>query len=245
MNELLKVTELKKSYPAHGGRLEALCGVSLTVAPGEILGVVGASGCGKSTLLRLISGLERPDGGEVLLDGKRLSPRRSREEKQAIQMVFQDAAGSLHPRLRVRSTLADSMDDASAERMAELCEAVGIEPEKLDCYPSQLSGGQCQRFAIARALASSPRILLCDEPTSALDVLAQARILTLLKTLCSEKNMAMIFVSHDLAVVSSVCDRVLVMKDGRIVEEGAAGSILSCPKHEYTRLLIDSVMGEK
>ena len=166
------------------------------------------------------------------------------DSKQDILDRLIDSIMEGYSKHSVRS-LADSMDDASAERMAELCEAVGIEPEKLDCYPSQLSGGQCQRFAIARALASSPRIRRCDEPTSALDVLAQARILTLLKTLCSEKNMAMIFVSHDLAVVSSVCDRVLVMKDGRIVEEGAAGSILSCPKHEYTRLLIDSVMGEK
>lgn len=245
MNELIRAEGLEKSYFANGRRVDALCGVSLGVAPGEILGIVGGSGCGKSTLLRLISGLEKPDGGELYLSGKRLEYRRSRQERKAIQMVFQDAAASLHPRMRIAASIRDSMEKPSDGKIAELCAAVGIEPEKANCYPSQLSGGQCQRLAIARAIAPSPQLLLCDEPTSALDVLAQARILRLLRSLCETRHMAMIFVSHDLAVVSSICDRVAVMNDGRIVEEGVTKTVLSSPQSDCTRLLINSVTVKK
>lgn len=239
---VLEIQGLSKRY----GAVQAVKDISFTVEAGDILGIVGESGCGKTTLLRLISGLERPDSGQVLLHGNSLAVKRGRDDYRAMQMIFQDAAGSFHPRRRIADTIQDSVRsllgwDSRADIPA-LCARVGLAPELARRYPRDLSGGQCQRFAIARAMAAGPELLLCDEITSALDTATQARILALIRTLCRETHMAAVFVSHDLAVVGSLCGRVLVMKDGRMVERGPTQQILQAPTEAYTRELIASVM---
>ena len=239
---VLEIQGLSKCY----GAVQAVKDISFTVERGDILGIVGESGCGKTTLLRLISGLETADSGQVLLHGNSLTAKRSRDDYRAMQMIFQDAAGSFHPRRRIADTIQDSVRsllgrDSRADIPA-LCARVGLAPELARRYPRDLSGGQCQRFAIARAMAAGPELLLCDEITSALDAATQARILELIRTLCRENRMAAVFVSHDLAVVGSLCSRVLVMKDGRMVEQGPTQQILQAPTEAYTRELIASVM---
>lgn len=239
---VLEIQGLSKRY----GAVQAVKDISFTMERGDILGIVGESGCGKTTLLRLISGQESSDSGQVLLQGRPLTVKRSRDDYRAMQMIFQDAAGSFHPRRRIADTIQDSVRsllgrDSRADIPA-LCAMVGLAPELARRYPRDLSGGQCQRFAIARAMAAGPELLLCDEVTSALDTATQARILELIRTLCRENRMAAVFVSHDLAVVGSLCSRVLVMKDGHMVEQGPTRQILQAPTETYTRELIASVM---
>ena len=237
---------LSKKYTHRGNTVEALTDVSFTLEEREILGIVGESGSGKSTLLRLISGLEAPDRGEITLDGDPLPSRRTRAEYRQIQMIFQDAVGSFHPRRKISASIREAVRNLlgpyEEPDWQTLCDMVQLSPELLDRYPRDLSGGQCQRFAIARAMAVHPRILLCDEITSALDVSSQAQILRLLSNLYYEQNMSIIFVSHDLAVVRSICSRVMVMKDGNVVEEGRSDQIIGAPRQEYTKKLISSVL---
>ena len=243
---ILAGTGLSKTYVRRGNRVDALSNVSFTLNEREILGIVGESGSGKSTLLRLVSGLEAPDTGKLTLDGRELPARRTRAEYRQIQMIFQDAVGSFHPRRKISASIRESVHNllGSYEEpdWNALCDMVQLSPALLDRYPRDLSGGQCQRFAIARAMAVKPRILLCDEITSALDVSSQAQILRLLSSLYYEQNMSVIFVSHDLAVVRSICTRVMVMKGGRLVEEGSAAQIIEAPREEYTKQLISSVL---
>ena len=217
---ILEGKNICKRYRRRDVSVDALIDVSFSLRKGEVLGIVGESGSGKSTLLRQISGLETPDSGELLLAGKPLPAKRTKENYREIQMIFQDAVGSFHPRRKI----ADSIRETARK------------------YPCDLSGGQCQRFAIARAMAVQPRILLCDEITSALDVSSQAQILKLLDSLHRQKNMSVIFVSHDVAVVRSICDRVMVMHRGRVVEEGTAEAVIGSPREEYTKKLISSVL---
>ncbi len=243
---LLEGRGLCKRYARKGKAVEALQEVDFTLADGEILGVVGESGSGKSTLLRLVSGLERPDRGELLLEGRPLPARRTKEQYRAIQMIFQDAPGSFHPRRTVAASLRDSVRSlcgrGTEPDMDALCAMVGLPPELAERYPRELSGGQCQRFAIARAMAASPRILLCDEITSALDVSTQAQVLQLLAEICREKHMAALFVSHDLSVVSCLCSRVMVLYRGMLLEEGPVRRVIDAPQEEYTKRLLDSVL---
>ncbi|MBO4290356.1 MAG: ABC transporter ATP-binding protein [Lachnospiraceae bacterium] len=243
------ILELEKVTKRYGGikdGVTVLTDVSLKLKKGEILGIVGESGSGKSTLLKMISGLEAPDSGEIRLHGKCLTPRRSREEYRTIQMVFQDASASFHPKRTIEASVREALQNlcgrsAKVDREA-LAGMVGLSAELMERRPGQLSGGQCQRFAIARAIAPKPEILLCDEITSALDVSTQARILNLVSKICRETGTSVIFVSHDLAVVSCLCDRIAVMKDGAIVEEGEVRQIIENPKEAYTKKLISSVM---
>ena len=246
---LLEGHKLCKTYSRGGVTVRALIDADFTLCDGEILGVVGESGSGKSTLLRQISGLETPDSGEVLLCGRPLGARRTREDYRTIQMIFQDAVGSFHPRRRVSASIRESVRnlcgrDARAD-LAALSAMVGLDPALAERYPRNLSGGQCQRFAIARAVAVDPKILLCDEITSALDVSSQAQVLKLLSDICRERHMSAVFVSHDLAVVSCICDRVMVMYRGKVVEEGAVRNVIDCPKDEYSKKLISSVLEVK
>ncbi len=243
---LLEGKELSKGYFRSGVSVDALKGVSFSLDVGEILGIVGESGSGKSTLLKLVSGLEKPDGGELLLDGVPLPHRRTKAHYRAVQMVFQDPMGSFHPRRRVSASIREAVRnlcgrDAGVE-LEELCALVGLNPTLAERYPRELSGGQCQRFAIARAVAAGPRILLCDEITSALDVSTQAQVLGLLAEICRKKRMAAIFVSHDLAVVSCICSRVMVLREGALVEEGTVRQVIDTPREAYTRQLIASVL---
>jgi oligopeptide/dipeptide ABC transporter ATP-binding protein len=254
---LLAVESLSKSYRVPGGaftrrELTAVDGVSLGLDAGETVGVVGESGSGKSTLARCILQLERPTAGRVRFDGHDLTAlggRDLRPLRRHLQMVFQDPAASLNPRLRAGYAVAEPLrlhglrggDSQVRARVEELFAWVGLGPEHVDRYPHQLSGGQQQRVALARALACEPRIVALDEPTSALDVSVQAALLALLRQLQARLGLAYLFISHDLAVVSSLAGRLLVMYFGRVVEEGATAALLARPAHPYTRALLSAV----
>jgi peptide/nickel transport system ATP-binding protein len=217
--------------------LRAVDRVSFEVQPGETLALVGESGCGKSTVARLIVGLYAPTEGRLEFHGRRM------------QMIFQDPYASLNPRWRVRDIIAEPMrfvklENAPADRgsrVAQLLQQVGLSPDDGDKYPHEFSGGQRQRISIARALAGEPDLLLCDEPTSALDVSVQAQILNLMADLQARLGLTYVFISHNLAVVSLVADRVGVMYLGRIVELAAAAELFARPRHPYTRMLLDAV----
>ncbi len=243
---ILEVNDLKKTYRSKQESNMALRGVSFSLKKGEILGIVGESGSGKTTILKLISGLEVPDEGEILLNGKKLLAKRTKEDYRAMQMIFQDAVASFHPRRTVGASIRESVRSLLGKQEEfdpkGLAELVGLTPELMERRPGDLSGGQCQRFAMARAIAVHPDVLLCDEITSALDVSTQAQIIKLLSKICKDTGTSALFVSHDLAVVSNLCDRVLVMKDGAVVEEGSVKEIVNAPKEAYTQKLIESVM---
>jgi peptide/nickel transport system ATP-binding protein len=216
--------------------LRAVDGVSFEVRAGETLALVGESGCGKSTVARLIVGLYTPSEGSIAFRGRRM------------QMIFQDPYASLNPRWRVGKIVAEplrflnhSSGKSAQARVAELLTQVGLAPEDGDKYPHEFSGGQRQRISIARALAGEPDLLVCDEPTSALDVSVQAQILNLMSELQRRLQLTYVFISHNLAVVSQVADRVGVMYLGRIVELAPAREIFSRPRHPYTRMLLDAV----
>jgi peptide/nickel transport system ATP-binding protein len=214
--------------------LRAVDDVSLEVERGETLGLVGESGCGKSTVARLIVGLYTPTEGRVEFHGRRM------------QMIFQDPYASLNPRWRVRDIVGEPIEVLKIEvalekRVSELLVQVGLSPDDGEKYPHEFSGGQRQRISIARALAGEPDLLICDEPTSALDVSVQAQILNLMGDLQRRLGLTYLFISHNLAVVSQVADRVGVMYLGRIVETAAAADIFSRPRHPYTRMLLDAV----
>jgi peptide/nickel transport system ATP-binding protein len=210
--------------------LRAVDGVSFSVEPGETLALVGESGSGKSTVARLIVGLYRPTEGAVAFNGRRM------------QMIFQDPYASLNPRWRVRDIVAEPIRVLHTRtRVDELLVQVGLSPDDGEKYPHEFSGGQRQRISIARALAGEPDFLVCDEPTSALDVSVQAQILNLMTDLQSRLGLTYLFISHNLAVVSQVADRVGVMYCGRIVELAPAAAIFTRPRHPYTRMLLDAV----
>ncbi len=220
---MITVDKLDVVYGAKENRNHVVRGVSLTVNRGETLGIVGESGCGKSTLLRSLAGLEAGWTGSISFNGKPVGKTRSRDELKLAQMVFQDPYGSLHPRHRIGRALAEpiramGLGDGWSKVPAAL-QQVGLPPHFAERFPHELSGGQRQRVAIARALILEPPILLLDEPTSALDVSIQAEILNLLADQREERDLTFVLVSHDLAVIAHMCDRVLVMQNGVFVDE--------------------------
>jgi peptide/nickel transport system ATP-binding protein len=236
-----------------GGRtheVQAVRGVSLEVAEGETLAVVGESGSGKSTLARMLVGLEQPTAGRMTIGGRdaaELASAGSRAFGQMIQYVFQDPVASLNPRKTIAQILdvplrllGDHDGTERKRRMRELLDAVQMPADTLVRYPHEFSGGQAQRIAIARALAASARILVLDEPVSALDVSVQAQVLLLLEDLKAEFGLSYLFISHDLAVVESISDRVAVMYLGEVVEIGPAERLFAAPQHDYTRTLLAS-----
>jgi peptide/nickel transport system ATP-binding protein len=224
--------------------------VSIAVDRGRTLGIVGESGSGKTTLGRMIVGLVSMTAGDVLLDGRDTRALGKRELNGRIQYVFQDPYSSLNPRRTVGAAIAVPLQRlvgleraARATRVAELMSHVGLRPELVDRYPHELSGGQRQRIGIARALAAAPKVIVLDEPVSSLDVSIQAQILALLRELQAELSLTYLFISHDLAVVESVCDDVVVMYRGKVVEEGERLRLFREPQHEYTRKLLAAVPG--
>ena len=245
---MLKVSNLKVCY----GGFEAVRGVSWQVAAGETLGLVGTSGCGKSTTVRAIVGLVRPSGGEIAFEGRTvtsMTPPQLRAFQRRVQMVFQDASGSLNPRMTVRAMLAEALvvhrmvagRAAIEARCRDLLDQVGLAAAVLDQYSRELSGGQCQRVSLARCLAVEPQVLLADEPVSAIDVSVQARIITLLRDVQARLGLTLVLIAHDLAVVHNLCDRVCVMAEGLIVEEGSVAEVIGSPRHARTRALIDAI----
>jgi peptide/nickel transport system ATP-binding protein len=244
----LEVRDLEVAFGEGENRIRAVDGVSFAVAEGESYGLVGESGCGKSTILRAISGLNARWSGAVTLAGERLGSRRSLATHRRVQMVFQDPYGSLHPRHTVDTILGEpvaihDLDDANG-RINRALDRVGLGRNFRFRFPHQLSGGQRQRVAIARAMILEPRLLLLDEPTSALDVSIQAEVLNLLTDLRREQGLTYLLVSHDLAVISHMCDRVGMMHAGRLVEETTVGRIRAGEvAHDYTRRFIGASAG--
>ncbi len=256
---LLELRDVRTHFPiAHGlifkrrlGTVKAVDGVSLTIAAGEVLGLVGESGCGKSTLARTIMQLVPTTAGTVILEGRNLtcgSAADLREVRRDLQMVFQDPYASLNPRITVFDTLAEPLRvhhvcpaAGIPARVAALMQRVGLAPRYLQKYPHEFSGGQRQRIAIARALALEPKIIIADEPVSALDVSIQAQILNLLASLCREMHLALVFIAHDLSVVKHISDRIAVMYLGKIVELGRAVDVIERPAHPYTRALVSAI----
>ncbi|WP_420391982.1 ABC transporter ATP-binding protein [Acuticoccus sp.] len=245
---MIEAEDLSVIYGAGRKRFRAVDDVSFAVAEGEAFGLVGESGCGKSTILRALCGLEERWTGRLVIDGVAVAHRRPRAFHKTVQMVFQDPYGSLHPKKTVHATLMQSvsiqrLDDGLA-RVERALVDVGLDPGFRFRYPHQLSGGQRQRVAIARALILEPKILLLDEPTSALDVSVQAEVLNLLARLRREHTLTFVFVSHDLAVVEHMCDRLAVMRAGQIVETMDVAT-LSAGKVEadYTRTLFEASQG--
>ncbi len=230
--------------------IRAVRDVTIDIRRGEVLGIVGESGCGKSTLAKMLLGIHAPSTGEILFDGAPLASIDRRVFGSRVQPVFQDPYASLNPRKRVSEIIAlplvihqEGSRSERRRRVAELMELCGLPQDLYSAYPGQLSGGQRQRVAIARALAADPEVVICDEPTSALDVSVQAQILNLLERLKRELGLTYVLISHNLAVIEHIADRVAVMYFGRIVELGATEHIFGDPRHPYTRALLDSNLG--
>jgi peptide/nickel transport system ATP-binding protein len=257
---LLSVENLGKRYSlprpsllSAAPQVQALGGVSFTLHTGRSLGVVGESGSGKSTLARLVMALEAPSSGHVRLDGvdlHALDAAALRRARTQLQMVFQDPFGSLDPRRTVLQTVAEPLavlhgagKAEQRERAAESLAAVGLGPGDLAKYPHEFSGGQRQRIAIARALITRPKLIVADEPVSALDVSVQAQVLNLMQDLQDQFGVTYLFISHDLAVVDLVCDEVIVLNQGLIVERGSPDQLFTDPQHPYTRRLLAAVPG--
>ena len=254
---LLEVKNLKKWFPIKRGLsfsekryIKAVDDVSFTVYKGETLGLVGESGCGKSTLARTILRLIEPTGGQVLYRGEDFLQKGKREVKEMrsnLQIVFQDPYGSLHPKMRVGKIIEAPLviskygdKEMRKERVNELVEMVDLKPEHLKRYPHEFSGGQRQRIVIARTLATNPDFVICDEPVSALDVSVRSQILNLLRDLQEKLGLTYLFISHDLSVVEHICDRVVVMYLGKVVEMATSEALFTNPQHPYTRALLSA-----
>ncbi len=251
---VMTATALERHYNVRGGlfrgaqTLKAVAGVSFELYPGKTLAVVGESGCGKSTLARLVTMIEEPTEGSLMLDGKPVVPDDWASLRSSVQIVFQDPYGSLNPRQRVGSILEEPLKinrpdikaEERTEKAREMLRLVGLRPEHFERYPHMFSGGQRQRIAIARALMLDPKVLVLDEPVSALDLSIQSSVLNLLLELQERLQLAYLFISHDLSVVKHVADEVIVMYLGRAVEKGSRDAIFSGPMHPYTKALLSA-----
>jgi oligopeptide/dipeptide ABC transporter ATP-binding protein len=256
---IIKVENLRVDFPVKGGlpfvakkTIQAVTDVSLNIYPGETFGVVGESGCGKSTLANAMIGLIKPTSGKVVFKDKdifSLKRNEFKETRRDMQMIFQDPFSSLNPRFSVFQIISEPMyirggytKKEMVERVVELLKLVGLSEKDIDRYPSDFSGGQKQRIGIARAICLDPDFLICDEPVSALDVSVHAQILNLLIDLQEKLGMTYVFISHNLAVVKNVCDRILVMYLGKVMESGSTKAIYKNPLHPYTNALLSAIL---
>lgn len=252
MTPILEVKNLSKTFARSDREIAAVKNVSFRMFPGEVLGIIGESGSGKTTLVNMVTRLLNPTEGHIDLDGQEITAFKGRQLRlvyRTMQMVFQNPVDSFDPRQTLGDGIGESLRNAglpkqeTRERVGSLLEKCGLPKEFASRYPHQVSGGQCQRAAIARALAIEPKLLICDEATSALDVTVQKDIIDLLKSLQeSQKDLSILFICHDISLVQSFCHRVLVMYRGEIVEEGTPDEVICRPKNEYTKRLIDSVL---
>jgi peptide/nickel transport system ATP-binding protein len=245
---LLEVRNLTKHFGKAPAQVRASEDVSFTVGRGEVVGLVGESGSGKSTIGRMILRSIDPTSGQILVDGEDIaacSQRAMRPFRRRMQMVFQDPYASLNPRLRIRQIIGEALDahrlargEERERRIGELLEIVGLQAEHASRYPHEFSGGQRQRIGIARALAVQPELIVADEPVSALDVSVQAQVLNLMQDLRARFGMAMLFISHDLDVIELMCDRIVVLYLGRVMETGPVAAVCHAPRHPYTQALL-------
>jgi oligopeptide/dipeptide ABC transporter ATP-binding protein len=259
-NVLLKAANIKKYFPVKEGifflknipkYIKAVDDVSFSVYKGETLGLVGESGCGKSTLIRTIIRLLEPTEGEIIYKGNNIThtpAKNLRELRKEMQIVFQDPFSSLHPKMKIREILKEPLiinkigNNQEKETMIrEIIEKIGLKEEHLDRYPFEFSGGQRQRIVIARALITNPSFVVLDEPVSALDVSIRSQILNMLELLQKDFNLTYLFISHDLSVVEHICDRIMVMYLGRVVEVGSRKQIFENPRHPYTKALLSAI----
>jgi peptide/nickel transport system ATP-binding protein len=238
-------------YGRRKPQVRAVDGVTVRAESGRTLGIVGESGCGKSTLARMLVGLLEPTSGTITLDGQPVAGLKgdaARACHKKVQMVFQDPLSSLNPRKTVRQILEGPLEALTSkgrgerrDRVEELMRIVSLRPEFADRYPHEFSGGQCQRIGIARALAPDPEVVLLDEPVSALDVSVQAQVLNLLRELRTRFGLTLVFISHDLAVIEALADRVMVMYQGQVVEQAPRAELFQRPQHDYTKRLLAAV----
>ena len=252
MDKLLQVRHLKKIFPRQeGGEILAVDDVSFSLQAGEKLAIIGESGSGKTTVARMIARLISPSAGSVSLDGEDITAAKGAKLKAAytkMQMVFQNPVDSFDPRCTLGDGISESLRNHGKSReqarvvTKNLLALCGLTEEFADRYPHEVSGGQCHRAAIARALAIEPQLVILDEATSALDVTVQAEVLALLNRLQQDRGIAYLFICHDIALVQDFCDRVIVMHDGRIVEEGTPDEVINNPQQDYTKKIIDSVL---
>jgi peptide/nickel transport system ATP-binding protein len=252
MEEIIKVVNLSKNFKNHGkSDTTAVKNVSFSLKTGETLALVGESGSGKSTIARMITGLIKPSDGNIRIcdmDLFQMKKKNPLDLYSHIQMVFQNPAESFNPRKTIGYGIGEALKNRGvsagtrATKVAELLEMCGLPSDIANKYPHQVSGGQCQRAAIARALAVEPKVLICDEATSSLDVTVQKQIIELLDKLRKSRDLSIIFICHNLALVQMFCDRVVVLYDGQIVEQGTPDEIIQSPKAEYTKLLVDSIL---
>ena len=248
---LIRLTGLTKTFPTSGGRVQALCDVSFDIPRGAVVGLVGESGSGKTTLGRCLLRLIEPTAGSILFDGIEVTDLRARALKamrKRMQIIFQDPYSSLNPRMRVRDIIGEALSAHGigrnrAERLemvAALLDEVGLSPDQMSRFPHEFSGGQRQRIGIARALAVEPEFIVADESVSALDVSVQAQILNLMQDLCDRRGLTLLFIAHDLSVVEYLCDEVVVLYLGRVMEQGPSARVYGTPGHPYTRALLSS-----
>ena len=245
--DILKVENLKKVYRKDKNEFTAVNNVDLNIKEGECVGLVGESGCGKSSIARMITNLERHSGGDIFINGINMQEfNKKKELYKQVQMIFQNPLDSFNTRIKLGNSIGEIKVNLGYNKreikkeVIELLEKVGLSEDYYYRYPKEVSGGQCQRAAIARALLIKPKLLICDEPTSALDVSVQGQIINLLNDIKEKTKTSFLFISHDLALVQNFCDKIYVMYEGEIVEKGTRDQIINFPTHPYTKLLLSS-----
>lgn len=245
--DILKVENLKKVYRKDKNEFTAVNNVDLNIKEGECVGLVGESGCGKSSIARMITNLERHSGGDIFINDINMKEfNKKKELYKQVQMIFQNPLDSFNPRIKLGNSIGEIKVNLGYNKreikkeVIELLEKVGLSEDYYYRYPKEVSGGQCQRAAIARALLIKPKLLICDEPTSALDVSVQGQIINLLNDIKEKTKTSFLFISHDLALVQNFCDKIYVMYEGEIVEKGTRDQIINFPTHPYTKLLLSS-----